>query len=394
MSRLVGETSIRGWVLACAAAELVGMTAAASAAKGVQALTDRPGLLGSTAVALALVVAGGLVEGVALGTAQGTLLSQRWPALRRGAFVAVTVVAAGLGWAAGSAPGVLSGDDTGTEPPLALMLAGAAGIGLMMGPLLGAAQAWVLRGAVPHAWRWVAANAVAWPPVMMVIFFGASRPESDWSVPAVVGIGALTGAVAGAVLGGLTGLWLSSLDGQPVHNRVVLALVESQRFGMERGMVGLAVRGRRSGIVRRFPAQYAEDGAGLVVVPGKPERKRWWRNLQAVGSPVEALVEGEWQSATAYLLRPGDAGYEVALATYRARWPRTPVADGQPVVRLVAAEHPARTPGGLSPRSGRRATTPGPGPAESARSGTGAIAKRRLVGPCNRNEDESRSVDP
>lgn len=342
MSRLAGERSLRGWVLACSAAELVGMTAAASAAKGVQALSDRPGILGSVAVALTLVVAGGLVEGLALGTAQGTLLSQRWPALRRGTFIGVTVVVAGLGWAAGSAPGVLSGEDTGAGPPLALMLAGAAGIGLVMGPLLGAAQARVLSGAVPHAWRWVPANAVAWPPVMMVIFFGASRPESDWSVPAVVGIGALTGAVAGAILGGLTGLWLPSLDGQPMHNRVVLALVESQRFAMERGVVGLAVRGRRSGVVRRFPAQYAEDRAGLVVVPGEPERKRWWRNLDAVGSPVEALVDGEWQSATAYLLSPGEEGYESALATYRARWPRTPVADDQPVVRLVTAQHQQR----------------------------------------------------
>jgi len=138
------------------------MTAAASAAKGVQALSDQQGLLGGAAVALALVVAGGLVEGLALGRAQGNLLAARWSGLRRGSYVGTTLVVAGLGWAAGSAPGVLSGDDRGTEPPLALMLAGAAAIGLVMGPVLGAAQAWVLRGAVPHPWRWVAANTVAW----------------------------------------------------------------------------------------------------------------------------------------------------------------------------------------------------------------------------------------
>lgn len=360
MSGTAGTTSIRRWILACAAAELVGMTAAASAAKSVQALSDRPGILGSAALALGLVVAGGLVEGTALGTAQGVLLSERWPALRRGVFIGVTVVAAGLGWAAGSAPGVLAAEDTGTEPPLALMLAGAAGIGLVMGPLLGAAQAWVLRDAVPHPWRWVAANAVAWPPVMVVIFYGASRPESEWSVLAVVGTGVLTGVAAGAVLGFLTGLWLPSLDGQPVHNRLVLALVEARRFGMDRGMVGLAVRGRRSGIVRRFPAQYAEDAAGLVVVPGKPEHKLWWRNLRAAGTPVEALVGGRWRTATSYLLVPGDDDYEAALNAYRARWPRTPVTADQPVVRLVTAQHQARTPRGLSARSRRTTARPAP----------------------------------
>src|SRR5680860_146989 len=66
---------------------------------------------------------------------------------------------------------------------------------------------------------------------MVVIFYGASRPESDWSVPSVVALGALTGAIAGAALGWLTGLWLPSLDGQPVHNGVVLALVGARRSG-------------------------------------------------------------------------------------------------------------------------------------------------------------------
>jgi hypothetical protein len=332
------------------------MIAAASAAKGVQALSDHPGFLGGPGVALTLVVAGGLVEGSAIGLLQGGLLAERWPRLRRRTYVAITLVVAGLGWAAGSVPGVLSGDEAGSQPPLLLMLAGAAAIGLAMGPLLGAAQAWALRGTVPHPWRWVAANTVAWPPVMMVIFFGASRPESGWSVPAVVATGAVTGVVAGTVLGWVvTGQWLSSLDGQPVHNRVVLALVQARRFGMDRGTLGLAVSGRRSANIHRFPVQYAEDDAGLVVVPGHPEQKQWWRNLGAGPTELEVLLDGEWRVASAVVLGPGDRGRAAAVLTYRRRWPRIEVAQRQPIVRIVLVQHHSRMPAGLNDRS--RSTT-------------------------------------
>jgi hypothetical protein len=124
--------------------------------------------------------------------------------------------------------------------------------------------------------------------------------------------------------------------------------------------VGLAVTGRRSGIVRRFPAQYAEDDSGMVVVPGQHERKTWWRNVRGEGTPIEALVEGRWAAATAYLLHPGDAGHAEALATYRDRWPRTPFSTAQPVVRVVTSQHHARTPRGLSARSRRTTASRAP----------------------------------
>ena len=130
------------WVVACTVAETVGMTAAAAAARAADALDVRP-------VALAVVVAGGLVEGTALGLAQSGVLAARLPALRRGAFTWATVLVAGLGWAAASAPAVLWGDDSGAAPPLLVVLLGAAGIGLVMGPVLGGAQALALPGGGP-----------------------------------------------------------------------------------------------------------------------------------------------------------------------------------------------------------------------------------------------------
>lgn len=184
-------------MVACTVAETVGMTAAAAAARAADALDVRP-------VALAVVVAGGLVEGTALGLAQSGVLAARLPALRRGAFTWATVLVAGLGWAAASAPAVLLGDDSGAAPPLLVVLLGAAGIGLVLGPVLGGAQALALRGAARAPLRWVLANTLAWPPVMIVIFFGATTPSASWSVPSVVLLGALTGAAAGTLLGLVT----------------------------------------------------------------------------------------------------------------------------------------------------------------------------------------------
>jgi hypothetical protein len=209
--------SLARWTALCAAAETVGMTAAAGAAKAAQAVTGDPATGAETAVGLSIIVAGGLVEGVALGTAQAAGLGRLVPGLDRRRWVAVTIAVAGVGWAGFSAPAALGGED-GAAPPVPVMLAGAAVLGAGMGAVLGAAQALVLRGRVPNPWRWVGANAVAWVPVMTIIFLGAGTPDSDWSVPAVLGLGAVTGAAAGAVLGLVTGRFLPSLTGHALRS--------------------------------------------------------------------------------------------------------------------------------------------------------------------------------
>ncbi len=191
------------WIAACVLAETIGMTAAAAASV---VGSDLP-----VAWALAAVVAGGLVEGTALGLLQGRVLRTAFPRLRTSRYAVATVLVAGLGWAGASAPAVLSGDDGSPAPAMWLVLLGAAGIGLVMGPVLGLAQAIALRGAVRRPWRWVVANTTAWPAVMAVIFLGASTPEEGWPGASVIALGALTGAVAGALLGVITARWLAAL---------------------------------------------------------------------------------------------------------------------------------------------------------------------------------------
>jgi hypothetical protein len=98
---------------------------------------------------------------------------------------------------------------------------GGVGLGIGMGAVLGAAQAWVMRRQVPHPWRWVTANMVAWALAMPIIFVGGNLPGADWSLSAVAALGMVTGLMAGAALGLVTGLLLPSLAVVPVSGRVV-----------------------------------------------------------------------------------------------------------------------------------------------------------------------------
>jgi hypothetical protein len=195
------------WVRACAAAETVGMTAAAGAAQVAGWLP--PTLPQRTAAGLTVVVLGGLVEGGALGVLQGRLVGaaldpdgrrvrRRWGA--------VTLLVAGVGWAAASAPAALADQEaSSTQPPAVLVLVAAAALGAAMGAVLGLGQAWAVRGAADHPYRWVWGSVIAWSPAMVVIFAGATLPSAAWSPYVVVPVGALTGLAAGTVLGLVSG---------------------------------------------------------------------------------------------------------------------------------------------------------------------------------------------
>jgi hypothetical protein len=314
------------WVLACATAEAVGMAASAGAARGSES--------SGPAVAFALVVAGGLVEGTALGWLQ----AERLHALlgRRRSWVLLTVLVAGVGWAAGSAPATLS-PTSGDAPALASVLVAAAGLGLVMGVVLGAAQAVALRGRVRHPWRWVVANGCGWALAMPVVFGGATTAGAGWSLTEVVGYGAVTGALAGTVLGLVTGVWLPVLDGPPLRHRLVLAFLTWRRHEALAGWTGLAVTGRLTGRTSRFPVMCAPLGdCAVVVLPGHPAHKSWWRQL-GEGAEVGVLDAGTWRRGRARVLPPGSLAWSVARSAYVARWPKARVEGPLVVVDLPAA---------------------------------------------------------
>jgi hypothetical protein len=328
------------WIGLCAAAEGVGMVAAACAAKAEQAWLGEPTGAREVAAVLTLAVAGGVVEGAALGLAQATGLGGWLPAQARRTWVAVTVLVAGLGWAAASVPGALAGgarDGAGGAPPWPWLLAGAAALGLSMGGLLGAAQARVLRGRVRHPWRWVTASVLGWAPAMAVIFVGASTPGAGWGVLPVLALAAATGVVAGAVLGAVTGWYLPSLSGPTAHDRIVVALLGSRlRTGLPSSLVALRVVGTVTGIPFELPVSAAAVRGGLVVLPGRADTKRWWRNLVDPAAVV-VLSGGTWSAASGVVLNVDDARFDAALRAYLDRFPRVVLPLGSPLVLLTWA---------------------------------------------------------
>jgi hypothetical protein len=327
----------RTWIIACALAEAIGMTAAAGAARSATALTDH-GVTHAAAWGLLLVVLGGLVEGTALGWLQARALAHVLGPAGRRRWLRATILVAGLGWAAASAPAAIAGDDGGAQPSLTLVVLGAAGLGAVMGAVLGTAQASALRHRVRHPWRWVTGSTAGWAFAMPVIFVGATSVGASWPWWLVVPAGAVTGLVAGVVLGMVTGPSLATLDGPAWRHRVVLRILSSRLArtpagAADGGLVALGVTGTRTGRVYRFPVEAAWwHPDRLVVLPGHPERKTWWRNLE--GRPrVEVLLAGDWTHAHASLLHSDDVGWDLARRAYDARFPFVRAA-GDPLVVL------------------------------------------------------------
>jgi len=202
----------------------------------------------------------------------------------------------------------------------------------VMGTLLGLAQALVLRRELPRAWRWTGTSALAWTMTMPVIFFGATRPDASWTLPALLVTGLVTGALAGLTYGAVTALLLPSLEGGRPQDRLVLHLLGSPlRRALPASIVGLAVTGRRSGAVYRFPVQASATHDRLVVLPGHPERKTWWRNLDDQPE-VELLRGGEWCPARARIVRPGDPSWLATRYRYSATLPSVSVPADAPLV--------------------------------------------------------------
>ena len=206
----------RPWVVASVVAETIGMTAAATAAVTV----DRWLPIGTPVlVALLVLVAGGLVEGLALGLLQSRALARWLSADERRRWALATVLVAGLGWAAASAPALTREGAGDAEPALALVMLGAAAIGVVAGALLGAAQAWAI-GRSPRSMRqWSLTSAGAWTVAMPVIFLGATLPQASWPGGMVVATGTITGLTAGTALGVLSCDRLVALTGAEARRR-------------------------------------------------------------------------------------------------------------------------------------------------------------------------------
>lgn len=208
----------RRWVAANSLAEMIGL--GASLLLWGLFVFGLEGRIGPILAALIVVLGSTLIEGSAVGLAQWSVLRRRLPALTWQGWLVVTAVGALVAWTLGMVPSTVMAANAGAtiEPPAEmsdlLTYSLAAGMGIVLGAVLGAPQWWVLRRYLPHAGWWVPANMLAWAVGMPVVFLGMSlAPEAGVTVAFVLALlgtlavaGALVGAVHGVVL-----VWLLRL---------------------------------------------------------------------------------------------------------------------------------------------------------------------------------------
>jgi hypothetical protein len=187
-------------------------------------LTGTPASIGVVlGTALLAVLGGMLFEGALVGYAQARALRTWDAAFRSGPWIIATAIGAGVAWLLGMIPSTamaLAGPSVAGEPPAWLegpmQYVLAAGMGLVLGPILGMPQMLVLRRYAARAGLWVLANALAWAVGMPVVFLGAGAVPNETSAAVAITIVALTCFGAGILVGAVHGLFLIGLLPAPV----------------------------------------------------------------------------------------------------------------------------------------------------------------------------------
>jgi hypothetical protein len=208
------------WALGCALGELMGFSVAAiSMALAFTAIPHAT----TTRVAIALLIgclAAGAIEGSILGACQWWALSRVFPRVRAFAWILVTALGGALGWLVGSfaaalaasASGTVAGDGAaGHEPTLVTTLLVSAGVGSLLGLMIGSSQWLVLRRHAASAGVWVPANILGWMLALPWSYL-AGRSVVLTSSP-VVFVLVLAGAcvLMGLTLALVTGAFLRSM---------------------------------------------------------------------------------------------------------------------------------------------------------------------------------------
>jgi hypothetical protein len=197
------------WVLANALGETIGLGGTALVAAAVLYAGQKTGAY--AALAGLVVVAGTLIEGTVVGTAQWLVLGRALPRMRWRIWVLATGAGAFVAWTLGMIPSTLlgsGGSEPSAEPAEAVVLGLAFIMGFVLGPILGLAQWLVLRRFVRNAALWMPANALAWAFGMVIIFLGVDIALDSGSATSTVSYLAVTIAFAGAIVGAVHGVAL------------------------------------------------------------------------------------------------------------------------------------------------------------------------------------------
>ena len=206
------------WTLANAFSEMIGL-GLTFAITGLYFSTAGEGTtIAGILLSFVVAVASGAVEATFVGLAQWWAMRPRFPSIGRFEWWRGTFIGALIAYVLGYLPSTIMsmGETTGsggsaTEPAQWIVLLLAAGMGAVGGAVLSFAQWLVLRKKVQHAGIWIPANMLAWAFGMPIIFWGidmAFKMSALWqSILLMAG----TLFLAGAVVGGIHGLFLIRL---------------------------------------------------------------------------------------------------------------------------------------------------------------------------------------
>lgn len=128
-------------------------------------------------------------------------------------------------------------------------------------------------------------------------------------------------------------------------NRVVSWILHSHLSDLlDRSVLLITVKGRKTGNEYTLPVQYAQAPGAVWIMPGRPERKSWWRNLRD-GADVTLRMRGREIQGAARALEGGSepALVEEGLRVFLLRWPKAAGAVGikskdRPVGEAALAE--------------------------------------------------------
>ena len=211
------------WVAANTLGEIFGLGGTfAVGALVLSRLGNQPGVL-IVLVSFLIAVLSGAIEATIVGLAQWWAMHPWFPAITRRSWWLATLVGALAAYVLGYLPSTImnlseqaaqaqpSASAAVAEPAQWIVMLLAAGMGVAAGAVLSFAQWLALRKKVARAGWWIPANMLAWMAGMPVIFWGidaAQKGQPLWQALLLM-IGAL--GLAGAVVGGIHGLFLVKL---------------------------------------------------------------------------------------------------------------------------------------------------------------------------------------